>query len=169
LKLTHHSEYLNLQSVFVKPVKIAFVSDIHLSKQWKALNYLSQPDFDNSMEEYKVFQDYFKENNIETQLFPFDENVQIDSIYCRDASIATDFGMILCNMGKGGRINEPQSHLEFYNQNNITILGRIESPGTLEGGDVAWLDEKTLAVGHTYRTNEEGIKQLKSLLEPKRC
>ena len=70
-------------------------------------------------------------------------------------------------MGKGGRINEPQSHLEFYNQNNITILGRIESPGTLEGGDVAWLDSTTLAVGHTYRTNPKGISQLKALLEPK--
>jgi len=37
----------------------------------------------------------------------------------------------------------------------------------LEGGDVAWLDENTLAVGHTYRTNEEGILQLKALVEPK--
>ncbi|MFM7853489.1 MAG: arginine deiminase family protein, partial [Flammeovirgaceae bacterium] len=37
----------------------------------------------------------------------------------------------------------------------------------LEGGDVAWLDEYTLAVGHTYRTNPEGIRQLKKLLEPK--
>jgi len=36
----------------------------------------------------------------------------------------------------------------------------------VEGGDVAWLDEKTLAVGHTYRTNEEGIRQLKQLVEP---
>jgi len=32
---------------------------------------------------------------------------------------------------------------------------------------VAWLDEKTLAVGHTYRTNESGIAQLKALLEPR--
>lgn len=167
MKTTHHSEYLKLQSVFIKPAKDAFVSDIHLSEQWRELNYLSRPDFDNAMEEYKAFQNYFIKNHIETQLFPFDENVQIDSIYCRDASISTNFGMILCNMGKGGRINEPQSHLEFYNQNNITILGRIESPGTLEGGDVAWLDSTTLAVGHTYRTNPEGITQLKALLEPK--
>jgi N-dimethylarginine dimethylaminohydrolase len=36
----------------------------------------------------------------------------------------------------------------------------------LEGGDVAWLDNKTLAVGHTYRTNEEGIRQLTNLLSP---
>lgn len=167
MKTTHHSEYLKLQSVFIKPVKNAFVSDSHLGEQWQPLNYLSRPDFDSALEEYKTFQEYFTNNNIETHSFPFDEGVKIDSIYCRDASIATDFGMIICNMGKGGRINEPQSHQEVYKQNNIPILGIIEAPGTLEGGDVAWLDEKTLAVGHTYRTNPEGIKQLKALLEPK--
>jgi len=166
MKITHHSEYLKLKQVFIKSAKNAFVSDEYLSEQWESLNYLSRPDFENASEEYNMFQEYFLNNHIETQNFPFDDTVQIDSIYCRDASIATDFGIIICNMGKGGRINEPQSHLEFYKQNNIPILGSIEAPGTLEGGDVAWLDEKTLAVGHTYRTNPEGIKQLKSLLEP---
>lgn len=167
MKTTYHSEYLKLKEVFIKPAKNAFVSDINISEQWKALNYLSRPNFDNALDEYKVFQNYFLDRNIKTYTFPYDEKVQIDSIYCRDASIATDFGMIICNMGKGGRINEPQSHLEIYKANNIPILGTIKAPGTLEGGDVAWLDEKTLAVGHTYRTNPEGIKQLKSLLEPK--
>lgn len=167
MKTTYHSEYLRLQTVFIKPAKHAFISDIHLNGQWKALNYLSRPDFDSALEEYKAFQKYFQINHVEIQSFPFDEDVQIDSVYCRDASIATDFGMIICNMGKGGRINEPKSHLEFYKQNNIPILGIIKAPGTLEGGDVAWLDEKTLAVGHTYRTNTEGIEQLKKLLETK--
>jgi len=167
MNTTCHSEYLKLQKVFIKPAKDAFVSDIHLSEQWRELNYLSRPDFDNAMEEYNSFQAYFIKNNIELLNFPFDRNVKIDSIYCRDASIATDFGMIICNMGKGGRINEPKSHLEAYKQKNIPILGIIEAPGTLEGGDVAWLDSTTLAVGHTYRTNREGIEQLKALLEPK--
>lgn len=167
MKTTHHSEYLKLESVYIKPAKNAFISDIHISEQWRALNYLSRPDFDNALEEYERFQKYFNDNNIEVQHFSFNQSVQIDSIYCRDASIATDFGMIICNMGKGGRINEPQSHLEIYKENDISVLGKIEFPGTLEGGDVAWLDDKTLAVGHTYRTNPEGIKQLKKLLEPK--
>lgn len=167
MKTTHHSEYLKLHSIFIKPVKNAFVSDIHLSEQWKDLNYLSRPDFDSALEEYAIFQECLTNNGIELHIFPFDNSVQIDSIYCRDASIATDFGMIICNMGKGGRINEPQSHLEIYKQANIPILGIIEAPATLEGGDVAWLDDKTLAVGHTYRTNPEGIVQLKALLEPK--
>ncbi|EDP71206.1 hypothetical protein FBALC1_01942 [Flavobacteriales bacterium ALC-1] len=167
MSTTHHSEYLKLESVYIKPAKNAFVSNDELTEQWQELNYLARPDFNSSLEEYKMFQEYFITKNIEIQFFPFDENVKIDSIYCRDASIATDFGMLICNMGKGGRINEPQSHLKIYKSNNSPVLGIIESPGTLEGGDVAWLDETTLAVGHTYRTNEVGIKQLKALLEPK--
>lgn len=167
MNTTHHSEYLKLVSVFIKPAKKAFVSDDELTTQWQELNYLSRPDFDNALQEYKMFQSYFGNENVEIHTFPYDEHVKIDSIYCRDASIATDFGMIICNMGKGGRINEPQSHLEIFRANSIPVLGTIATPGTLEGGDVAWLDETTLAVGHTYRTNIVGIKQLKALLEPK--
>lgn len=167
MKATHHSEYLKLQSVFIKPVKNAFVSDIHISKQWRDLNYLSRPDYDTSVEEYRIFENILIKANVEIKHFPFNEKVTMDSIYCRDASIATDFGMILCNMGKSGRVTEPKSQKQVYIDTNTSILGEIRSPGTLEGGDVAWLDEKTLAVGHTYRTNEEGIMQLKALLEPK--
>lgn len=165
-KTTHHSEYLKLQSVFIKSAKDAFQSDELLENQWSALNYLSKPDFKISLEEYQKFEAIFSENNIEIKRFPSNENVKMDSIYCRDASIATNFGVIICNMGKDGRMNEPKAQLEEYQNKKIPVLGIIEAPGTLEGGDVAWLDEKTLAVGHTYRTNNEGINQLKSLLEP---
>jgi len=167
MKTTHHSEYLKLQKVFIKPVKNAFVSQNQINNQWEDLNYLGQPDFEASVKEYEVFEKCFTDFDIEINYFPKDNTVTIDSIYCRDASIATDFGMILCNMGKDGRKNEPISHKQFYIIQNIPILGEIKFPGTLEGGDVAWLDEKTLAVGHTYRTNAEGIEQLKKLLEPK--
>ncbi|MCH7785700.1 MAG: hypothetical protein IIB06_09850 [Bacteroidetes bacterium] len=167
MKTTHHSEYLKLKSVFIKPSKNAFVSNINLDQQWQELNFLSQPHFDTAINEYKIFEDFIKKKGIDIYHFPFDNTVTIDSIYCRDASIATNFGMILCNMGKVGRINEPKSQRKVYNDFNIPVLGEIKSPGTLEGGDVAWLDENTLAVGHTYRTNDEGISQLKQLLEPK--
>jgi N-dimethylarginine dimethylaminohydrolase len=167
MKYTHHTEYLKLQSVLIKPVINAFVSQSHLNDQWKDLNYLGQPDFEIAVNEYKMFEKCLSAFNIDINYFPKDKAVSIDSIYCRDASITTDFGMILCNMGKEGRKNEPISHEQFYIDHNIPILGEIKFPGTLEGGDVAWLDEKTLAVGHTYRTNAEGIEQLKNLLEPK--
>lgn len=167
MKTTYHSEYLKLQKVFIKPVQNGFVSQSQLKAQWKDLNYLGQPDFEASFKEYEVFEKCLSDFDITIDYFPKDNSVTIDSIYCRDASIATNFGMILCNMGKEGRKNEPMSHKQFYMDQNIPILGEIKYPGTLEGGDVAWLDEKTLAVGHTYRTNAEGIEQLKNLLEPK--
>jgi N-dimethylarginine dimethylaminohydrolase len=167
MKVTRHSEYLKLASVYLKSAKNSFLSEEELSEHWKTLQYLSKPNFKKSLEEYAAFQTFFREKNISTCFFPINKKTKIDSIYCRDASIATDFGIIICNMGKQGRIHEPYAQLEAYKMNNINILGEIKFPGTLEGGDVAWLDQNTLAVGHTYRTNEEGISQLKGLLQPK--
>ncbi|MDB2633398.1 arginine deiminase family protein [Flavobacteriaceae bacterium] len=167
MKVTRHSEYLKLASVYLKSVKNSFLSEEELSEDWETLQYLSKPNFKKSLEEYAAFQTFFREKNISTCFFPINKKTKIDSIYCRDASIATDFGIIICNMGKQGRIHEPYAQLEAYKMNNVNILGEIKFPGTLEGGDVAWLDQNTLAVGHTYRTNEEGISQLKGLLQPK--
>ncbi len=45
-------------------------------------------------------------------------------------------------------------------------MGSIDGNGRLEGGDFVWLDESTCAVGHGYRTNAEGIRQLKVILGP---
>ncbi len=167
IKKTYHSEYLTLESVFLKTAEDAFRSEEALANQWQTLNYLSKPSFKKSIEEYENFKSLFTTKNIETWFFPSNEKVLIDSIYCRDASLVTDFGIIICNMGKKGRRNEPMAQLNAYQKNDFKILGEIEYPGTLEGGDVAWLDTKTLAVGHTYRTNLEGIRQLKNLLTPK--
>jgi N-dimethylarginine dimethylaminohydrolase len=164
---TQHSEYLKLEKVYLKSAKEAFQSEEILKNEWKELNYLSKPVFSSALKEYENFESIFKQNDIEVYHFPLNKNVKMDSIYCRDASIITNFGVIICNMGKEGRINEPKVQLEEYQQKNQAILGQIKSPGTLEGGDVAWLDEKTLAVGYSYRTNEAGIIQLKELLEPK--
>ena len=167
MKETHHSEYLKLASVYLKPAENSYHSEKQLTKQWKELQFLTKPNFEESLKEYHAFQLFFTNKNIETCFFPADQKTSIDSIYCRDASIATDFGMIVCNMGKNGRIQEPKAQLETYQQNTVKILGEITFPGTLEGGDVAWLDQNTLAVGHTYRTNEAGIDQLKALLHPR--
>jgi len=164
---THHSEYLKLRSVYIKSAKNAFVSDKHMSKQWQSLNYLSQPDYNTALDEYDDFEKSFKKENIKIHHFPMNDAVTIDSIYCRDASIATNFGMIICNMGKSGRIHEPSFQKQVFMTHHMAILGEIQYPGTLEGGDVAWLDENTLAVGHTYRTNTAGIQQLRQMLEPK--
>ena len=147
-------------------VNDAFINDETIDKEWKALNFLSKPNLDKAKQEYTKFEELLVNNGTALNYFKQDAAVLMDSIYCRDAAIATDHGMIICNMGKPARANEPEAERKAFSERGIKILGRIESPGTVEGGDVAWLDEKTLAVGYTYRTNEKGIQQLKSLLNP---
>lgn len=164
--MSAHSESGHLKSVFIKRAKDAFIDDVHVTKHWEALNYLGKPDIQKAFSEYEAFEQIFKDNGTEVLYLPKDASVNMDSIYCRDAAIATSKGMIICNMGKEGRKNEPLAEQKAFEANGIPVLGVITAPGTIEGGDVAWLDEKTLAVGHTYRTNEEGIKQITALLKP---
>ena len=167
MKKTCHSEFGTIQSIFIKPVANAFIDESHLDKEWKTLNFLSKPNLDIARKEYAAFEHLLAISGASPSYFPTDPNLTLDSMYCRDASIATDFGMIICNMGKPARKQEPAAQLKSFVENGVSILGEIKAPGTVEGGDLAWLNETTLAVGHTYRTNENGISQLKALLEPR--
>jgi N-dimethylarginine dimethylaminohydrolase len=166
MRSTYQSEVGKIKTVYIKNARHAFVNEETVSKEWKALNYVGQPDLTKAEAEYKKFETLLKSEGAELHYFPQDASVSMDSIYCRDASIATDYGMIICNMGKPARSNEPEAERKTFAKNGNKVLGSIQAPGTVEGGDVAWLDEKTLAVGHTYRTNEKGIQQVKSLLNP---
>ncbi len=67
------------------------------------------------------------------------------------------------NMTKPLRADEPQVLQAWLAQIGIPVLGKIEAPGRMEGGDIVWLNERSLAVGRGYRTNAEGIRQLKVL------
>jgi N-dimethylarginine dimethylaminohydrolase len=67
-------------------------------------------------------------------------------------------------MGKCLRAGEPAAQRAAFRKMAVPIVGEITEPGSLEGGDVVWLDERTIAVGRGYRTNEEGILQLRSML-----
>jgi N-dimethylarginine dimethylaminohydrolase len=163
--MSSHSEFGKLKSVFIKKASAAFINDQHIAAHWEALNYLGKPEINKALQEYDAFEQVFKDNGTELMYLPEDDTVNMDSIYCRDAAIATDKGMIICNMGKAGRKNEPLAEQKAFELSGIPVLGVIQAPGTIEGGDVAWIDKNTLAVGHTYRTNEEGIRQITVLLE----
>ncbi|MBA3449512.1 MAG: amidinotransferase [Pseudaminobacter sp.] len=89
-----------------------------------------------------------------------------DSVFTHDPSLMTDHGAIILSMGKALRRAEPSLHEAAYARLGIPILGRIEDPGTVEGGDCVWVDANTLAIGRGVRTNQHGIAQMASLLGP---
>lgn len=166
MKTTCHSEFGKIKTVVIKRATNAFVSERLLEAQWRDLHFLEKPDLAQSAKEFDSFETILKTNEATLLYLPRDESVTIDSIYCRDAVITTDHGTILCNMGKASRIHEPEALQRFLEEHQFEVLGRIQAPGTLEGGDCAWINENTLAVGLSSRTNAEGIRQLKRMLTP---
>lgn len=166
LRSTIHNEYGRLESVLLCNTQTAFRSSENIRNQWKSLNFLEMPDFKKAQEEYTGFTDLLAKQHAQLHWLGANDPLSLDALYCRDASIATDYGLILCNMGKDNRKPEPMVQAEFFKGQQLNILGVIEAPGTLEGGDVAWIDQDTLAVGMGYRTNESGIAQLRKLLSP---
>ena len=105
-----------------------------------------------------------KSFDIELHYLPEDKSTSLDSIYTHDPCVISNNGVIICNMGKKSRLPESDTIEKFFNSMQIPILGKIKTPGILEGGDVVWIDNKTIAVGEGYRTNREGIEQLRYLL-----
>ena len=158
------SDVLPLRRVLLKPVRAAFEDQPTLDAQWKDLGYLGRPDFAAAVDEYASFAELLEGLGARVSRAPIEPGTGPDSVYVRDTAVIADRGAILCRMEKPAREGEPPAIERALRAEGVSILGRIEPPGRLEGGDVAWIDERTLAVGHGYRTNGEGIRQLRALL-----
>ena len=153
-----------IKKILLKHPSNAFLNQRNINKQYLDLNYLAAPNFNSAISDYEIFVDLLKSFDIEIYYLPKDESTSLDSIYTHDPCVVSNKGVVICNMGKKARQPEADTMKKFYNSIEVPILGKIQSPGTLEGGDVVWINEKTIAVGEGYRTNKEGIEQLKLLL-----
>ena len=90
----------------------------------------------------------------------------VDAVYMHDPMIMTPHGAILLQMGKRVRQPEPAQIRKDLEKLNVTILGELTGSAIADGGDKVWLDAKTLLIGHGYRTNGEGISQIRNMLSP---
>jgi N-dimethylarginine dimethylaminohydrolase len=155
-----------LRRVLLKHARDAFRDPACLAASWEGLGYSARPDFDLAMRQYESFLDVVRAEVPTLEFLQADGSTSPDSIYAYDPVIVTDRGVIRCRMGKAQRSGEPDVSGAWLEAAGIPALGRIEAPGTVEAGDVVWFDADTVAVGRGYRTNEEGIRQLRRLLEP---
>ena len=87
-----------------------------------------------------------------------------DAIYVFDPAFVCDRGAVLLVPGKEGRRGEPAALAADLERAGVPIAARLELPALAEGGDLIWLDERTLLAGRGYRTNSDGIWALERLL-----
>jgi N-dimethylarginine dimethylaminohydrolase len=92
------------------------------------------------------------------------ETASPDLVYQFDPLLVADRGAIPLRAGKPNRRGEELVIESWLNAMGIPTLGRIEAPGTIEGGDTFWLRPDLLCIGRTLRTNDAGAHQLAAMV-----
>jgi dimethylargininase len=128
-----------------------------------AHGFLHPVDLDLARREHDAFVEVLaslgpRVHVLETQL------ASPDLIYTFDPLLVTDRGAIPLRPGKPNRAPEPAAIEAWTTAFGIPTIGRIEAPGTIEGGDTFWLRPDLLCIGRTLRTNAAGAAQLAALV-----
>jgi dimethylargininase len=92
------------------------------------------------------------------------DNDDPDVVYVFDPLLVCDRGAIPLRPGKPNRAGEPALLEAWTAAAAIPTAGRVEAPGTVEGGDTFWLRPDLLCIGRTLRTNDAGVRQLAAIV-----
>jgi dimethylargininase len=127
-------------------------------------NYTAQPDLDEARREHDVLVEILRDAGAEVIDHPEPQPYRADSIYVFDPVIVTDRGAVILRMGKELRRGEEAALARRLQEIGVPILGQLQGEALAEGGDLLWLDSRTLAAGQGFRTNAEGLRQLREIL-----
>ena len=162
-----HSMVGALKRVLVCSPRTACWHQPERAARWRELGFAHPPDFEMAQAQHEALCHELEACGAEVEDIPPAMELSLDAVYAHDASLPTDFGLILMRPGKANRVFEGKHHGSFCQILGIPMLAKITAPATTEAGDMVWLDAKTLLIGHSYRTNAQGIQQIRALLTPK--
>ena len=89
-----------------------------------------------------------------------------DSCFVYDPAFVVGDGVIGLRSGKDVRVDEGRVLTAELAAMDVPVLGALTGDATADGGDMFWLDDRTLAIGRSYRTNQAAIDQIRLLIEP---
>lgn len=149
-----------LRCVLVKRPDAAFAV-----KQPKVWHYKAAPDLAEAQREHDQLVALLKGEGVEVVYEEESLPGKADSLFVCDPAIVTPRGAVILRMGKKLRQGEEEAMEKTLNALGIPTLYRLRDPALAEGGDTLWLDDRTLVVGQGYRTNANGIVQLRKALD----
>lgn len=148
-----------LRRVLVKRPEQAFAVDD--PDKW---HYTARPNLEIARQEHDALVSLLQQAGAE--VIYHDEHLpdHADSIFVFDPALITDQGAVILSMGKDLRRGEEEAMARCLEAAGVPIHYRLHGGATAEGGDLLWVDPNTLAVGLGFRTNIEGLRQLKEAL-----
>ena len=148
-----------LRRVLVKRPEEAFAAAD--PERW---HYTSRPDLDEARREHDALVEILAEAGAEVIGHPEPQPERADAIFVFDPALVTDRGAVILRMGKELRRGEEAAMARRFRDIGVPILAELDGEATAEGGDLLWLDRQTLAVGQGFRTNAEGLRQLREAM-----
>jgi dimethylargininase len=131
-----------------------------------AWHYTGAIDLEEARRAHDAFADALRAWDVEVLYHDEPLPDHSDSVFVFDPVLVTDRGTLVLSMGKELRRGEEESLARTLQDCGVPVYGRLEGDARVEGGDTMWLDHDTLAVGRGFRTNAEGVRQLRGLLRP---
>lgn len=159
----NQSEYRPIKRILVKHPSEAYKNQANADASWKDLGYPAPVSYDKITREFEAFTAILEKFVPTISYLPAADGTGLDSLYTHDPIVPTDKGIIMMNMGKPQRRNEAEGMQAYFNAEGIPVRGWIESPATHEGGDSVWLDDHTLAMARSFRTNDAGVARMREL------
>jgi dimethylargininase len=129
-------------------------------------HYTTRPDLEEARREHDALVEILRGADAEVIDHPEPQPDRADAIFVFDPVLITDRGTVLLKMGKALRRGEEEALGRRLQEIGVPILGAIQGEATAEGGDLLWIDRHTLAAGQGFRTNAEGLRQLREILGP---
>jgi N-dimethylarginine dimethylaminohydrolase len=129
-------------------------------------HYTGEIDLEEARRAHDAFADALRAWDVEVLYHEEPLPDHSDSVFVFDPVLVTDRGTLVLSMGKKKRRGEEEPLARALQDCGVPVYGRLGGAARAEGGDTLWLDHDTLAVGRGFRTNAEGVRQLRDLLEP---
>ena len=129
--------------------------------RWREYGWREEPDMSAAAAEHEALREILAGAGAEVIVVDGDRG-NPDAIYAYDPVLVGTAGAVLLRPGKEGRLHEPSALEASLAAAGVPVAARIEAPGTIDGGDTLWLDDRTLLVGRGYRTNAAGVEQLRA-------
>jgi len=153
------SMILPLRRVLVKRPDDAFaVAD---PVKW---HYTARPDLEIAQQEHDELVEILRSSGAEVIYHDEVQPGRADAIFVFDPAMVTDQGAIILSLGKALRRGEEEAMARCYETLGIPVHYTLHGQARAEGGDLLWVDHDTLAVGLGFRTNTEGLRQLREAL-----
>src|SRR6266403_192504 len=99
---------------------------------WRERGFQHVPDFQAAQRQHEILWRLLRDSGAEVVCLPPTESLTLDAVYAHDASLATDYGLVLMNPGKKNRVAEARAHADFCGRLGIPVLGETRAPGVTE-------------------------------------